>query len=492
MDIVAEFAESTERTTKPGRPVFRSDDCPHQEGEASGILVWNPDRLARNPIDGGQIMYLIDTGAITHLESPTFWFQPTPQGMLMLAIAFGMSKYYTDSLSQNIKRGLHERAKAGFWPWHAACSGYIFDRNTRTVIPDPEQAPLIRRTFELYATGEYTLDRLLQVMTVAGLRARSHNKKSRHPLSRSRLYDLLQSPFFLGMYPYNGELREAKHEPLIPQSLFDKCQAVIHQRGKIRTLGLKPFLYRGMFRCGECGCTVTLEVQKGIRYLRCTKQLSPCTQRYLREDHFVAQLQKAIATVIVPEQTVSDMIDALKLRQKDDSLTWAKEVARIRAKVTSYDEKVSRLTTAYIDGILPLHEFRQDKERVLMQKRSWAEKLTFLDENRNTRLEPLIRFIRGLTEPRLVVESGDLIQQRDFFENIASNPKILNKRVVWTGRGAWEHVAGPGYSADRPRNALSMPGSANARFPVMWSTPNGTRTLLKALCTFFEDHPTWN
>jgi len=77
-----------------------------EKGKASGILAWHPDRLARNSIDGGKIIYLCDLGKITELEFPTFWFDATPQGKFMLNIAFGQSKYYVDNLSENVKRGL--------------------------------------------------------------------------------------------------------------------------------------------------------------------------------------------------------------------------------------------------------------------------------------------------------------------------------------------------------------------------------------------------
>jgi len=100
----------------PGRPIFNLMIERIEKGEASGILAWNPDRLARNSIDGGRIIYLIDTGKIKSLKFPTFWFEPTPQGKFMLAISFGQSKYYVDSLSENTKRGLRQKVRRGEYP----------------------------------------------------------------------------------------------------------------------------------------------------------------------------------------------------------------------------------------------------------------------------------------------------------------------------------------------------------------------------------------
>ncbi|MDI9347786.1 MAG: recombinase family protein [Methylacidiphilales bacterium] len=84
-----------------------------EKGEASGILAWHPDRLARNSVDGGKIIYLVDTGVIVEMKFPNFWFDPTPQGKFMLSIAFSQSKYYVDNLSENIKHGHRNKVKEG-------------------------------------------------------------------------------------------------------------------------------------------------------------------------------------------------------------------------------------------------------------------------------------------------------------------------------------------------------------------------------------------
>ena len=132
-------------------------------------MAWHPDRLARNSVDGGEIVYLVDTGAITRLVFPTFWFEPTPQGKFMLNMAFGQSKYYVDSLSENTKRGLREKVRRGKFPGPAPI-GYLNDYHTTTIVPDSQFASVIRQIYETYSTGHYTLREISLFLKESGAR----------------------------------------------------------------------------------------------------------------------------------------------------------------------------------------------------------------------------------------------------------------------------------------------------------------------------------
>src|SRR5205085_4573572 len=133
----------------------------------------------------GRIIYMVDTGKIAALKFFSIPFDPSPSGKFMLSIMFGQSKYYVDNLSENIRRGQRQKLKNGIWPQFAPI-GYLNDHKTRTIIPDPERAPFVKKSFELYATGEVTLDRL--TATINGLGMTTRNRK---PMSRAQYFRVL-------------------------------------------------------------------------------------------------------------------------------------------------------------------------------------------------------------------------------------------------------------------------------------------------------------
>jgi len=193
----------------PGRPIFNAMLDRIERGEANGIVSWNPDRLARNSVDGGRIIYLLDCGHLAMLKFPTFWAENTSQGKFMLNIAFGQSKYYIDSLSENVRRGLRQKVRRGEYPGPAPI-GYINDSRIKLVVVDRKKAKIIKAAFEFYAEGDKTLEDVSHFLAQNGVL-----RKSGKIWHKDRVKYLLTNPFYYGHFRYAKEVHEGKHDPIL-------------------------------------------------------------------------------------------------------------------------------------------------------------------------------------------------------------------------------------------------------------------------------------
>src|SRR3989344_2437742 len=199
LEILEEFQES-KSAKKPGREKFGEMMMRIEKMDGVGILAWHPDRLARNSIDGGRIIYAVDTSKIVSLRFPTFWFEPTPQGLFMLQVAFGQSKYYSDNLKQNVERGFRQKLRRGEWLTHAPF-GYVNNTVTHKIEPDPVKSKIIVRAYEEYVKGSHTLVSLSQFLADHGV-----TQKSGMPLVKASVQRMLSNRAYLGLVKHHGEL----------------------------------------------------------------------------------------------------------------------------------------------------------------------------------------------------------------------------------------------------------------------------------------------
>ena len=393
---IVEFVEEAKTAKAPGREKFAQVIKSLEKGYAQGIIAWHPDRLARNSIDGGKVIYLLDTGKLLDLKFPTFWFDNTPQGKFMLNIAFGQSKYYIDNLSENVKRGLRQKIRNGVWP-HKPTYGYINNPKTRGIDIVPEEAKGIKKAFEVFVNGSYTYTEIANYLFKFGLK--QGNDK---PIHINQVRKILSDKFYIGILKYKGEYHPGSQELFIPKDLFQKAQLELVKRERHFNKSFK-FEFLGLAKCRECGASITAERKtkfyKGTNrwasytYYRCTKKLGPCSQKALREFEMESQIREIISSVSIPESWKEKWLEFAKKDEIEEKQNSEVKVRELKNEIESLDKKMNILLDSFLEGIVETEIYKTKKNEIFEEKIRIQEKIATIEEGGSNRLEPLREFI---------------------------------------------------------------------------------------------------
>ena len=375
---IVDFLTEAQTAKVTGRPIFNILVKRIEKGEAQGIVSWNPDRLARNSVDGGKIIYLLDTGELQSLKFPTHWFENTPQGRFMLSIAFGQAKYYVDNLSQNVHRGLKYKIKTGVWPARAPM-GYRNDRNTKSIVVyEPEARPL-KKAFELYSTGKYALDDIGAFLFEHGMK----NKYSGGQLNDSNLRRMFMRPFYTGFMIFKGEMFNGTHTPLISKELFDKCQVVRKQRGYFHQVKATryDFAFTGFIKCRYCDCSITAEHRPfffprtnhkaDYIYYHCTKKKGACCQKgYTREEILEVQFREIIKSLSVSKAWAREMNNFLVTDIETQKVEDKNRSVNLETEISQTEQKLDILLEAYLDIVIDSESYIKKKNELMEKKQN--------------------------------------------------------------------------------------------------------------------------
>jgi len=435
LEIVEEFVEK--RTAKiPGRPIFGEMMRRIEKGEVSGIISWHPDRLARNSVDGGQIVYFLDIGNLASLKFPSHWFENTPQGKFSLSMAFVQSKYYVDSLSENTKRGLRQKVRMGIFPSQAPI-GYINDSRTKTIVVEKKKAKILRLAFERYTKGNQRLEDIANFLAKNGISTRSGKR-----ISKTRVSFILSNPFYVGLFNYAKELHEGKHEPIISKKLFDEAQEILKSRGQPeRKPQNEPQPFCGLISCASCGMMITGEhkfkrqkngnVHEYI-YYHCTKKRKDfkCPESAVREKELDRQLSSLIKKISLPKDWAEEL---LKMVEKDFNNSAPSLTACVKEKeekISSLSKRLERLLSGYLDQDIEKEIYRVEKGKLILQKKSLEEEITNLSHKQNDWLAPFQNWLKDAQSLDKIASDDDLFAKKVKAKEIFGSNLSLGEKTV--------------------------------------------------------------
>lgn len=429
LKIVSWF-EERQTAAKRGRPVFNRMLKFLKSGRADGVVIHKIDRSARNLKDWADLGELIDSGVEVHFANESLDLQ-SRGGRLSADIQAVVAADYIRNLREETRKGFYGRLKQGLYPLPAPV-GYLNAGKGRKEI-DPIKGPLVRRAFELYATGKTNILLLVDEMYRLGLRNRNGGKVTRNGMCR-----LLNNRFYMGLIEMkqSRETFAGAHQPLITKRLFDAVQDVLHGRA-VRRTNRNSFLFARLLKCRLCGYSLIGESQKGHVYYRCHTRTCPTTG--IREEAVDETLRQVLARL----QFNGREQEYLAARLEETRLNWAKECRAandsIQVALAGVRNRLGRLTDAYIDRMIDKEIFEERKAALLAEKLDLEQRQK--DMGSSEFPDRLKIFLELAGTAYLTYELGSLEAKRDLVLSVTSNRYVDGKKCVFMLYPTFETVA---------------------------------------------------
>ena len=362
-EIVDEYVD-VETAKAPGRAGFNSmvaffgKQSKTRDGShrCRTVLVEKTDRLYRNLKD---YVVLDDLDVDIHFVKEGVVLSPESHSSekFMHGIKVLMAKNYIDNLSEEVRKGMREKAEQGIWPGKAPL-GY---RNVagpdgkKHVEPDLEVAPLVVKMFEWYATGKYSLVAVAQKAVDAGLALnRTDNIAATvHATLRNRIY--------YGDFKWKDKIYKGIHTPLITHDLWSRCQKVMKDRGTRKPRRVKhDFPFSRLITCGHCGCAMVGELKKKrYVYYHCTGYKGKCPEKYVREEVLEGRFTEVIRRLRFDEEILEWVSQALREGHQEARRFHEESMQRLQREYARLQNRIDQMYIDKLDGRVSVTFFDQ-------------------------------------------------------------------------------------------------------------------------------------
>ena len=438
MEIIKVFSES-KSAKAPGREVFGDMLGRIKKGEANGIVCWKLNRLARNPIDGGEISWMIQQGIIQHIFTYGRSYYQT-DNVLMMAVELGMANQFIRDLSIDTKRGLRTKAERGWCP-NMSALGYTYNPNKlkgeKEIICDPDRFDLVQKMWKMVISRKYTVKETLDLATTKwGLTNKRGGK-----VAIASWYHMLHNPFYYGWFEFpqgSGNWIHGKHKAMISKGEFEKVQAMLSLKGNTRAKS-HTFSYTGLIRCGVCGAMITAEnkIKKNKNgnehhyvYYHCTRRRDPnCPERkVIEEKKLEEQFEAVIKMIDIPPGFKEFAIQHIKENFAEE-LKAGKRIKNSQIKaLEASKKKLSGLIDMKLNKELTEAEFALKKAELRQEQEVLDNALKNAEAPRETWLERLENALDVAEDICERFSNGDWRSKKQIIANLGQDLMIKNRQ----------------------------------------------------------------
>ena len=361
-EVARVFVEAGESAkTADGRPEFQKAIEFCRKNRVDFFVVYAASRFARNALDHLYVQENVLRRLGVTLHSVTEPIEDTATGRLMNTMLAGFAQFDNDVRSDRTVAGMKAALGRGRWAW----------KNPLGYTPpgmklDPVRAPLVRRAFELTATGQFTGAELRDRLLRLGLTGR-HGR----PVSRQTLWAVLRNPVYMGTVRAKkwGIESEGEFEAIVSPATFLQVQNVLAGGGDARKAAERKranplFPLRGFVRCEAHGRPLTASQSRGklgklYGYYRCFERCVNVRKEKMEGDFetLLAGLSLTPGAVRLVREITVDVWKKRHAEAEERRQTVERTVRAIR-------EKKKRLLDKLVDGTITDEAYREKLERI--------------------------------------------------------------------------------------------------------------------------------
>ncbi len=328
------------------------------------VIVWKFNRMARKNVDLLNIVEQLETYNITFRSFSENFDTSTSMGKFALQMMGAVGELERNTIVDNVKMGMKQRAKKGEHNGKLPL-GYrvvpdpdnLTKKRSKAVAVVPEEALLVRKIFELYATGR-------GLKNIANeLNHSSYKTQTGNTFSTTAIKEILHNPFYNGKVRYNryenwsnkrrrGKSNEpivadGKHEAIIHDALWEKVQFLLQKKSFTPSRIFDgEFLLSGLIRCPKCGAAMvasrtrskskTGEIVNRL-YYSCgafrSKGSSVCSANSIRKQEAEEEVMNRLARVLSKDRILKAIVDKMNHRLATRTLPLQAQLGLIRSKL---------------------------------------------------------------------------------------------------------------------------------------------------------------